>query len=454
VTKDGKIIARHCEIIWNGGAYADIGPRVTQKAGFTSAGPYDIENVAIESYAVYTNHPPAGALRGFGAPQTAWAYECHTDMIAEALGLDKLEFRRNNLLREGRPQASGTILHDAALDKVLDHLANRMKWHLPFDKGSGRIRRGRGIAIGFKGITSPTTSVAVVNLYGDGSCGLYIGTVDMGQGSDTVMAQIAAEVLNVDAETIRVIHSDTDVTPYDMGTLGSRSTFHMGTAVRLAAEDARRKIDDLAAELGVPPRSNIPLSELLRRKYGMQAGNIIGTGSFIPAYEKPDPETGQSKNATPFWGVGATAAEVEIDTETGLLTIIKLVNIVDVGAAINPQLVRAQISGAAIMQLGFTTTEHMLFRDGQLTNNSLAEYKIPTMLEMPLEFISEYVESRQSSGPFGAKGVGESSTIALSPAIGNAVAHAIGVHLTDLPLTPESIFRALQSANGTPFGGE
>jgi CO/xanthine dehydrogenase Mo-binding subunit len=453
VTKDGKIIARHCKIIWNGGAYADIGPRVTQKAGFTSAGPYDIENVAIESYAVYTNHPPAGALRGFGAPQTAWAYECHTDMIAEALGLDKLEFRRNNLLREGRPQASGTILRDAALDKVLDHLANRMRWHLPFDRGSGRIRRGRGIAIGFKGITSPTTSVAVVNLYGDGSCGLYIGTVDMGQGSDTVMAQIAAEVLNFDAENIRVIHSDTDVTPYDMGTLGSRSTFHMGTAVRLAAEDAKRQVDELATELGVPPRSNIPLSELFRRKYGMQAGNIIGRGSFIPAYEKPDPKTGQTKNATPFWGVGATGAEVEVDTETGLLTIIKLVNIVDAGATINPELVRAQISGAAIMQLGFTTTEHMLFRDGQLTNNSLAEYKIPTLLEMPHEFISEYVESRQTSGPFGAKGVGESATIALSPAIGNAVADAIGVHLTDLPLTPESIFRAFQKATGTPFDG-
>jgi CO/xanthine dehydrogenase Mo-binding subunit len=444
VTKDGKIVARHCEIIWNGGAYADIGPRVTQKAGFTAAGPYDIENVAIDSYAVYTNRPPAGALRGFGAPQTAWAYECHTDMIAEVLGLDKLAFRRKNLLRDGRAQASGTILRDAALDKVLDQLASRMRWQQPLDRGDGRVRRGRGIAIGFKGITSPTTSVASVNLCGDGSCALYIGTVDMGQGSDTVMAQIAAEVLNIGAESIRVIHSDTDVTPYDMGTLGSRSTFHMGTAVRLAAEDASRQIEELAAELGLPPRSNIPLHELFRRKYGMQAGNIIGTGSFIPDYDKPDPTTGQSKNVTPFWGIGAAGAEVEVDTETGRLTIAKLVNVVDAGAAINPKLVRAQISGAAIMQLGFTTTEQMLFDDGQLTNNSLAEYKIPTLLDMPHEFVCEYVDSRQTSGPFGAKGVGESSTIALSPAIGNAVADAIGVHLTDLPLTPESIFNALQ----------
>jgi CO/xanthine dehydrogenase Mo-binding subunit len=454
VTNDGKILARHCEIVWNGGAYADIGPRVTQKAGFTAAGPYDIANVAIDSYAVYTNRPPAGALRGFGGPQTAWAYECHTDMIAEALGIDKIELRRKNLLREGRPQASGTVMHDAALDQVLDQLAVRMKWHLPFDRGNGRIRRGRGIAIGFKGITSPTTSVAIVNLYGDGSCGLYIGTVDMGQGSDTVMAQIAAEVLNIDAQSIRVIHSDTDVTPYDMGTLGSRSTFHMGNAVRLAAEDAKRKIGELAAELGLPPLSNIPLSELFRRKYGMQAGNIIGTGSFIPDYEKPDPQTGQSSKVTPFWGVGAAGAEVEIDTETGHLTIAKLINIADIGAAINPKMVRVQISGAAIMQLGFTTTEQMLFHDGQLTNNSLAEYKIPTLLEVPREFVNEYVESRQTSGPFGAKGAGETATIALSPAIGNAVADAIGVHLTDLPLTAESIFNALQKTKDAPIGGD
>src|SRR6185312_5650364 len=163
VSKDGKILARKCSVVWNGGAYADIGPRVTQKAGFTSAGPYDIENVWIDSHAVYTNRPPAGALRGFGAPQTAWAYDCHMDMIADALGMDKIEFRRKNLLREGRPQASGTPLTDAALDTALHDTAALMNWTKPLDRGSGRIRRGRGIAIGFKGITSPTTSVAIVN---------------------------------------------------------------------------------------------------------------------------------------------------------------------------------------------------------------------------------------------------------------------------------------------------
>ena len=243
-----------------------------------------------------------------------------------------------------------------------------------------------------------------------------------------------------------MIHSDTDVTPYDMGTLGSRSTFHMGTAVRLAAEDAKRKIAELARELGLPPGTNVPLDELFRRKYGMQAGNIIGTGSFIPAYEKPDPVTGQSANVTPFWGVAGTGAEVEVDAETGEFKVTRLVNVADVGTALNPKLVQAQLSGGAIMQFGFTTSENMTFRDGQLTTNSLADYKIPTLLDIPRDFINEIVESRQESGPFGGKGAGESTTIALSPAVGNAIADAVGVRLTDLPVDAEAIFRALTAA--------
>ena len=445
VTKDGRITARQCRIWWNGGAYADIGPRVTQKAGFTSAGPYDIDNVWIDSYAVYTNRPPAGALRGFGAPQTAWAYESHMDMIAREMDLDPADFRRRNILRNGRPQASGTLLRDADIEASMDQVMDHLKWDQPFDHGNSSVRRGRGLAIGFKGITAPTTSVAIVNLFADGSCALYIGTVDMGQGSDTVMAQIAGEVLNMDASAIKVIHPDTDVTPYDMGTLGSRSTFHMGTAVRLAAVDARNKIEELARDLGLPPGSNLPVAELLRKKYGMQAGNIIGTGSFIPDYEKPDSETGQSRKATPFWGVGASGAEVEVDMETGQFTVTKLINVADIGVPINPTLARVQLSGAGIMQYGFTTIENMIFQNGQLTNGSLADYKIPSLLDMPRTYINEPTRSHDPLGPFGAKGAGESTTIALSPAVGNAIADAIGVHLLDLPLTPESIYRAIQS---------
>ena len=443
VSKDGCITARECEVWWNGGAYADIGPRVTQKSGFTAAGPYDIENVAIDSYALYTNRPPAGALRGFGIPQLVWAYESHTDMIARSLGIDPAEFRRRNLLRDGRPQATGTVMQDAATGKVLNRLVERMGLGRPFDRGQGTIKRGRGIAIGFKASIAPTTSVAILNLYADGSCALYCSTVDMGQGSDTAMAQIVAEVLDVPTETVRVIHPDTDVTPYDMATLGSRSTFHMGNAAKRAAEDVRAKIDALKAELGLPPGSNIPVAELFRRKYGMQAGNIVGVGSFVPSYTSPDHDTGLTPNATPFWMVGGTGAEVEVDTETGHVRVARLINVADLGAPINPRIVETQLSGGAIMQLGFTMQERMEYADGQLLNPTLADYKIPGMRDLPERIENEAVAATQASGPFGAKGVGETATFGVSPAIANAIDDAVGVRLTDLPLTPEAVYRAL-----------
>ena len=453
VTKDGRITARQCEAWWNGGAYADIGPRITQKSGFTAAGPYDIENVHIDSYALYTNLPPAGALRGFGIPQLVWAYESHTDMIARALNIDPLDLRRRNVLREGRPQATGTVMRDAAIDKALERVAARLDWSKPFDRGNGPIRRGRGIAIGFKASISPTTSVAIVNLYADGSCSVYCSTVDMGQGSDTAMAQMAAEVLDIPIESITVVHPDTDVTPYDMATLGSRSTYHMGHAVKLAAEDARDKLLALAGELGLPVETT-PVAEIFRKKFGMQAGNIVGTGSFIPSYAPLDHATGLSPDVTPFWMVGATGVEVEVDTDTGYVRPTRLVNIADVGTPVNPKIVETQLSGAAIMQLGFTLFEQMQFDAGQVTNASLADYKIPGMLDVPPAIVNEAVDAEQHSGPFGAKGVGETGTFGVSPAIANAIHDAVGVRLTSLPLTPEAVYRALRTARGDPLKDE
>ncbi len=450
VSKDGRIVARACDVWWNGGAYADIGPRVAQKTGFTAAGPYDIENVRIESTEVYTNRPPAGALRGFGVPQLVWAYESHTDMIARALGMDTVEFRRKNILREGRPQATGTAMRDAAIDKVLDCVAERMNWTAPFDRGAGAIKRGRGVGIGFKASISPTTSGAIVNISADGSIVLYTNTIDMGQGSDTGMAQLAAEVLNVPAESIKVVHGNTDVAPYDMGTLGSRSTFHMGNAVKLAAEDAKAKLAALAAEVGLPEGTNYDVKEIFRKRYGMQAGNVVGVGTYVPRYTPPDPKTGQSDNVTPFWMIGGTGAEVEVDTETGHVRVIRLVNVADAGKPINPKICRTQLSGGAIMQLGFTLTEDMVFDGGQVTNPSFADYKIPGFRDVPV-MESELVTATQETGPFGAKGIGESSTFGVSPAIANAIEDAVGVRITELPIRPEAVLRALRAAEGRPL---
>jgi CO/xanthine dehydrogenase Mo-binding subunit len=451
--KDGRIIARKCEVWWNGGAYADIGPRVTQKSGFTASGPYDIDNVSIDSYALYTNLTPAGALRGFGVPQLVWAYESHTDMIARALKRDPLEFRKQNLLRDGRPQATGTILKDTAIEKVLDRIAERLNWKQPFDRGKGVIRRGRGFAVALKAVISPTTSVAIVNVSADGSTTLYCGTVDMGQGSDTAMAQMVGEVLNMPAESVRVVPRDTDVTPYDMGTLGSRSLFHMGHAVRLAAEEARTKIGDLRRELAEPEGSNASLADLFRKKYGMQAGNIVGTGIYKPDYIPPD-ANGLTTNATPFWMVAGSGVEIEVDTETGRVRITRLINVADVGKPINPKIVETQLSGASLMQLGFSMFEKMHIDGGQVTNASLADYKIPGIHDVPPVMENEAVDTYQSSGPFGAKGVGELATFGLSPAIANAIDDAVGVRLTELPLTAEAVFRALRAKANKPLEDE
>ena len=442
VDANGRVVARQCEVWWNGGAYADIGPRVTQKSGFTAPGPYDIENVAIDSYALYTNLPPAGALRGFGIPQLVWAYESHTDLIARELKLDPLEFRRRNLLREGRPQATGTLMKDAATEKVLERLAELMGWGKPFERGGGTLRRGRGIAIGFKACISNTASLAEVRVASDGGCTVYCATTDMGQGSDTAMAQIAGEVLALPAEEVQVVHSDTDVTPFDMATLGSRSLFHMGNAVRLAAQDAVQKMNGLRRELGVP--ADAPVKDVFKKKYGMSAGSVVGVGSFLPGYTPPD-ANGLTDNATPFWMVGASGVEVEVDTETGHVRVLRLVNVADVGTPINPKIVETQLSGAAIMQLGFTLSEKMVFdADGQLRNASLAEYKIPGLLDLPGEIVSEAVSAEQQTGPFGAKGVGETGTFGVSPAVANAVHDAVGVRLTSLPLSAEAVYEALQ----------
>jgi CO/xanthine dehydrogenase Mo-binding subunit len=450
VTNAGRVVARECDVWWNGGAYADIGPRVTQKSGFTAPGPYDIDNVRIDSFELYTNRPPAGALRGFGIPQLVWAYESHTDLIARELGIDPIEFRRKNILHDGRPQATGTAMRDAAIERVLDTLAARMNWSAPFDRGTGALRRGRGIAIGFKASIAPTTSVALVNVSADGSTSLCMGTVDMGQGSDTAMAQIVAEVLDLQAEQVKVLHPDSDVTPYDMGTLGSRSTYHMGHAVRLAAEDARNKLRALAAEAGMPPGSNYPISELFRKRYGMQAGNVLGFGAYIPSYSSPDPESGLSPNVTPFWMIAGAGAEIEVDTETGHVRVTRLVNVGDAGKLINPAIAKTQLSGAAIMQLGFTLFENMALDGGQVTNASLADYKIPAMHDVP-PIESELIAAAQESGPFGAKGLGESGTFGVSPAIANALEDAVGVRLTELPLTPEQVLRALCAARNRPL---
>jgi CO/xanthine dehydrogenase Mo-binding subunit len=249
---------------------------------------------------------------------------------------------------------------------------------------------------------------------------------------------------------VKVVHGDTDAAPYDMGTLGSRSTFHMGNAVKRAAEDARAKLAALAAEVGLPEGTNYPLAEIFRRRYGMRAGNVIGTGTYVPSYQPTDSKTGQSDNVTPFWMIGGAGAEVEVDTETGHVHVLRLVNAADCGRPLNPKVARAQLSGAAIMQLGFTMYETMELDGGQVTNASFADYKIPGFRDIPV-MEAELVAATQATGPFGAKGLGESGTFGVSPAIANAIHDAVGIRLTELPIRAEAVLRALREKDGRPI---
>jgi CO/xanthine dehydrogenase Mo-binding subunit len=231
-----------------------------------------------------------------------------------------------------------------------------------------------------------------------------------------------------------------------MATLGSRSTFHMGNAVKAAATHARDQLDEMARSLGLKEGHNHMPRDLFKMKYGMQAGTVVGVGTFIPSYKSPDLATGLSENVTPFWMVGGTGVEVEVDTETGHVRVTRMINAADMGKPLNPAIVETQLSGAAIMQLGFTLSEIMELDGGQVTNASFADYKIPGFHDIPVLIENEIVEAEQTNGPFGAKGVGESATFGVSPAIASAIEDAVGVRLRSLPLTPEAVYDAMKAA--------
>ncbi len=459
VTRDGHLLARQVQVYWDTGAYADIGPRICQKSGYTAAGPYRIPHVSIDSYCVYTHHPPAGAFRGFGVPQLVWAYESHTDTLARRLTLDPVEFRRRNLLRPGEPMAAGTAVHSAGFKEVLDAVAQR----LPFARSrSGPLARGVGVAVGMKAVLTPSTSLAIVYMYGDGSVGVAASTVEMGQGAETVFGQIVATELGIPLHRVHVMHPDTDVTPFDTLTAGSRSTFHMGNAVLRAAQDVRQQLLDRAARLleapldvltvedgevrtrEGPPR-RLTFGEIMARTFG-QGGTLVGRGEERSHARHPDPVTGQSDQVTAFWFAGAAAAEVEVDTETGEVRVPRLVCAADVGKALHPQLVEGQIRGAALMQLSQTLYEAIATQDGQLLNPNLIDYKALTTAEAPERLDPVIVEVPHPNGPYGAKGVGETGSFAIAPAVANAIAAATGARVRDLPLTPQRILEALAEA--------
>ena len=463
--KNGAITARKCEVYWDTGAYAEIGPRIGHKSGYTSAGPYKIPNVWIDSYCVYTNKVPAGAFRGFGVPQVIWAYDSQTDMIARALGADPVEFRLQPALDEGEKFATGTVVRSFGIKEAIRQAAQAIDWSKPKEARSGVKQRGRGIAAGVKAVLTPSISGAIVILNADGSANVLSSTVEMGQGSETTMSQIVAEELGISADRVHIVQPDTDVTPYDTITAGSRSTYHMGNAVRLAAAKVKAQLCDVvAAKLEVDPEDltagkgriyvrgleerGMSVGEIFLAKFGSLGTTLAAEAVCQPTAAHMDPETGQSEKCTEYWFPSATSAEVEVDTETGQVTVLQLYSVGDTGTAINPRHCEQQLQGAALMHLGLTMFEEMIFDEGQLINGSLLDYQVASIKDMPQWVRPIVVQVPHEDGPFGAKGAGETGALTVAPAIANAIEDAVGVRIRDLPITPERVLRALADKNG------
>ncbi|MDP6558675.1 MAG: xanthine dehydrogenase family protein molybdopterin-binding subunit [Candidatus Binatia bacterium] len=456
VKKDGTMVARQCEVFLDTGGYAEIGPRVAKKSGYTASGPYNVPNLKIDSMSVYTNKPPAGAFRGFGVSQSAWAHESQMDTIAHALKIDPLELRMKNVYEEESEFVTGEKLRDVGLKTCIEKVAAAVDWNKKPEPLQGAVVRGKGIACLIKATITPSISSAAVKLNEDGSVTIFTGTVEMGQGSDTLLAQITAEEFGVPLEKIQVVTVDTDVVPYDLTTSSSRSTFHMGKAVQLAVEDLRNQLKDIVAqEFGVPAgeiqfsrgklrfrETELETKDVVFKRFGMPGGTLMGQGHVRTSTMDEQGE----KVTSAFWFMGAGAAEVEVDRETGKIKLLKYVNAVDVGKAIHPLGCQQQLTGASIIGIGQAMYEQMVFDNGQLINPNLIDYVIPSLGDMPEVIESIPVEFPHKQGPFGAKGIGETSLIPVAPAIANAVFDAVGVRIRDLPVTSEKIFLGLEAA--------
>jgi len=450
VKRDGTIIARECEVYWDTGAYGDIGIRLVRKSGYTAPGPYKIPNLRINSYAVYTNKVPAGALRGYGVAQTTFATEQHMDIIADELAIDPIDFRLKNLLSRGDEFAPGDPV-DCDFSGGLRTLSEAFDWN----KTTGRDR-GKGVACFLKATLSPSVSQAKVRVNSDGSVTLLSVSTEMGQGAKTVLAQIAAEELGIPFDRITVVESDTDRCPYDISTSSSRTTPLMGLAVQEAAGDAKKKLLEMAAKMLRSDISELEVAEGRICVKGSQdlvtfeevmrdqllGGEVIGLGTFKSERHSENPLGAP----TPFWEVVFAAAEVEVDRETGKITVLRYVTCPDVGKMINPLLCRGQSEGSVMFGLSQALFENMSYEDGQLINPNLIDYKISRFTDVPEELETIFIENEDGVGPYGAKGLGEGELIPVAAAIANAVSDAVGVRVHSLPLTPEKILKALRQS--------
>ncbi|MFQ5856507.1 MAG: xanthine dehydrogenase family protein molybdopterin-binding subunit, partial [Anaerolineae bacterium] len=458
VKRDGTIVAREVRAYWNAGAYADISPRLIKNGGYASPGPYRIPHVKVDSYAVYTNLPPAGAFRGYGVGQVAWAYESQMDMIAERLGMDSVEFRMKNFIGEGDTYATGEVVHDPMFARLTHESAKWIGWDQPSESVDGTRRRGKGVACIIKGTITPSTSKALARINPDGSCTVLTSTVEMGQGSRTILAQIVSDAFDLPIEQIKIVDPDTDITPYDLTTSSSRSTFSMGTAVMMAAEDAKQQLRETASELleasaddleivggrvqvKGSPESGLSFAEVISQA---RLGEVDGRGTFTTE-GGIDPETGQGI-ASVHWHQASAAVEVEVDIGTGKVDVLRLQTSLYTGRTVNPVNAELQTEGNLFFGQGKALLEEMVFDHGQLVNGTLADYMLPSFLDAPDDLGVALIEHDDPNAE--VHGIGETALPPVAPAIGNAVYNAVGIRIQDLPITPEKVLKALRLGSG------
>jgi carbon-monoxide dehydrogenase large subunit len=446
VTRDGRLLAHQVRVVFNSGAYGAFKPRVYIRGADHSGGPYRIPHVHIDSYMVYTNNVPCGHMRAPGKPQVAFAVESHMDMMAGELGLDPYEFRMRNILKDGDVNPVGEKLHNIRAAETLRRAAQAVGW--------GRADKpphvGCGLAIADQ-LQGAGQSAASVTIDASGQVNLYMSLWDTGTGAHTVMRQIVAETLTLPPQQVHLVMQDTDAVPYESGPGGTRVTYTSGQAAFGAARDLRDKLLAVAAELLEGPVESLQLSQ----GQFMLAGNpqrslsvaevvaqaLAGTGSPL----RGDMHiTSTPPHVTSFC---AQAAEVEVDPDTGQVTVKKIVTAHDVGTILNPLAHQGQIEGGLMQGVGYALMEELRAEDGQISTLSLGEYKVPTIQDIP-ELVTVLLDPSPGPAPYEGKGIGESSNTPVAAAIANAICDAVGVRVMDLPLTAEKVFAALQTRRG------
>jgi selenium-dependent xanthine dehydrogenase len=460
--RDGTLVAVQAELYGDGGAYASLSDKVMTRATTHATGPYVVPNAKIDCYVMYTNNPPSGAFRGFGVTQSAFAVEQNMDQIAEQIGMDPMDFRLKNAQKVGETTATGQLLRESVgLLQTIEHVNHDMRGGDPaFRWGwrEGHKAYGWGIACAYKntglGGGAPDRSVAEIEMFPNSIAEVRTSSADMGQGLSVVLAQIAAEELGMPVERVRVLLSDTDLTPDGGPTTASRQTFVSGNAARYAAVTMREALASVAAErMSVAPdQIRFEGGKVRYNGSSVEIGEVVGwmreqglDAKVRYAYDAPETKPLGSGGDMHFaFSYATQAALIEVDMETGAVKVLKIIAANDVGRAINPRTLTGQVQGGIVMGLGNCLTEEYIMEDGVPWSVLFARYKMPSIKHMP-EITSHLVEEQTSQGPFGAKGVGEITSINTTPAIANAIYHATGVRVYRIPVDQDALLRAIRS---------